>query len=105
MLTLQPLDQASISAASDCMTHFLAKQDIGSQAKTAYPFFLSGWTFFIALIPFIGDLIDALLGYNLVIKPAKKADIVSAVTPFRHRRNVLMTTETHSRTAFCEGCN
>lgn len=34
-------------------------------------------TFIIGFIPLAGDVIDALLGYNLVIKQAKKADIVS----------------------------
>ena len=34
--------------------------------------FRFGWTFILALIPFIGDLLDALLGYKLVIAPCKK---------------------------------
>ena len=34
--------------------------------------FRFGWTFILALIPVIGDLIDALLGYKLVIAPCKK---------------------------------
>ena len=35
-----------------------------------------GWTFFLGLIPFVGDVVDAALGWQLVIKQAKKADIV-----------------------------
>ena len=31
-----------------------------------------GWTFILGLIPFVGDLTDALLNYNLVVKPARK---------------------------------
>jgi len=37
--------------------------------------FRFGWTFFIALIPVLGDIVTALLGYNLVTKQTKKADI------------------------------
>ena len=35
-----------------------------------------GWTFMVGLIPVVGDVADAYLGYTLVIKQAKKADIV-----------------------------
>ncbi|CAO1628153.1 unnamed protein product [Sympodiomycopsis kandeliae] len=31
-----------------------------------------GWTFLIGLIPGLGDLVDALLNYTLVLKPSKK---------------------------------
>jgi hypothetical protein len=34
--------------------------------------FRVGWTFFIGLIPVLGDIIDALLNYNLVVKKARK---------------------------------
>ncbi|CAD6585355.1 MAG: hypothetical protein CYPHOPRED_003060 [Cyphobasidiales sp. Tagirdzhanova-0007] len=34
-----------------------------------------GWTFMVGLIPVVGDVADAYLGYTLVIKQAKKADI------------------------------
>ncbi|PPQ76042.1 hypothetical protein CVT24_006671 [Panaeolus cyanescens] len=34
-----------------------------------------GWTFFIGLIPIVGDITDVLLNYNLVVKKAKKADL------------------------------
>jgi len=33
-----------------------------------------GWTFIIGLIPFAGDITDALLNYNLVVKKCKKLD-------------------------------
>ncbi len=34
--------------------------------------FRFGWTFFLGLIPFAGDLANVLLNYNLVAKPAKR---------------------------------
>jgi len=34
-----------------------------------------GWTFFIGLIPVVGDLADALLNYLLVVRKAKQAEI------------------------------
>jgi len=37
--------------------------------------FRVGWTFWIGFIPVAGDIIDALLNYGLVIKPAQKLDI------------------------------
>lgn len=39
--------------------------------------FRVGYTFFLGFIPFAGDIANALLGYNLVTKQAKKVDIVS----------------------------
>ncbi|WFD42247.1 hypothetical protein MPSI1_000888 [Malassezia psittaci] len=33
-----------------------------------------GWTFIIGLIPFVGDVTDALLNYNLVVKKAKEIE-------------------------------
>ncbi|WFD07570.1 hypothetical protein MVES1_002937 [Malassezia vespertilionis] len=33
-----------------------------------------GWTFLIGLIPLAGDLVDALLNYNLIIKKCKQVD-------------------------------
>ncbi|KAG6840600.1 hypothetical protein C0991_005640 [Blastosporella zonata] len=36
-----------------------------------------GWTFFIGLIPVVGDVTNASLNYNLVIRKARKADIPS----------------------------
>lgn len=33
-----------------------------------------GWTFLIGLIPFVGDAVDALLSYNLIVKKAKQID-------------------------------
>ncbi|ADV21023.1 hypothetical protein I315_01434 [Cryptococcus gattii Ru294] len=37
--------------------------------------FRVGWTFFIGIIPGLGDAVDAGLNYCLVVKPAKKLDI------------------------------
>ncbi|KAF8344752.1 hypothetical protein F5887DRAFT_1201922 [Amanita rubescens] len=34
-----------------------------------------GWTFFIALIPIVGSVADALINYYLIIRKARKADI------------------------------
>ncbi|KAF9532665.1 hypothetical protein CPB83DRAFT_807107 [Crepidotus variabilis] len=34
-----------------------------------------GWTFFISLIPIVGDVTDAALNYRLVVHKARKADI------------------------------
>ncbi|CAA7266808.1 unnamed protein product [Cyclocybe aegerita] len=34
-----------------------------------------GWTFFISLIPIVGDVVDASLNYLLVVRKARKADI------------------------------
>ncbi|KAF5322263.1 hypothetical protein D9619_000124 [Psilocybe cf. subviscida] len=34
-----------------------------------------GWTFFIGLIPIVGDVTDASLNYFLVIRPARRADL------------------------------
>ncbi|KAF9037621.1 hypothetical protein BJ165DRAFT_1313728, partial [Panaeolus papilionaceus] len=34
-----------------------------------------GWTFFIGLIPIVGDVTDILLNYTLVVKKAKAADL------------------------------
>ncbi|WFC98169.1 hypothetical protein MYAM1_000893 [Malassezia yamatoensis] len=36
-----------------------------------------GWTFIIGLIPFVGDVTDALLNYNLVVKKAKEIEGIS----------------------------
>ncbi|KAJ3514656.1 hypothetical protein NLJ89_g2251 [Agrocybe chaxingu] len=36
-----------------------------------------GWTFFISLIPIVGDVVDASLNYLLVVRKARKADIPS----------------------------
>ena len=33
-----------------------------------------GWTFFLALIPFLGEIVNALLSYHLVIKKCKQID-------------------------------
>ncbi|WFD36842.1 hypothetical protein MCUN1_003732 [Malassezia cuniculi] len=33
-----------------------------------------GWTFFLGLIPFLGEIINALLSYNLIIKKAKQIE-------------------------------
>ncbi|KAG6870199.1 hypothetical protein C0992_000769, partial [Termitomyces sp. T32_za158] len=37
--------------------------------------FRFGWTFFIGLIPFIGDATNVYLDYRLVVKKARQADI------------------------------
>ncbi|KAL7413755.1 hypothetical protein BDY24DRAFT_388048 [Mrakia frigida] len=37
--------------------------------------FRVGWTFFIGLIPLLGDIIDILLNHNLVVKKAKQAEL------------------------------
>lgn len=37
--------------------------------------FRVGWTFLLGLIPFVGDAVDALLNYNLVLKKAKECDV------------------------------
>jgi len=34
-----------------------------------------GWTFIIALIPVVGDITDGILGYTLIIRKAKQAEI------------------------------
>ncbi|KAF8969093.1 hypothetical protein BDZ97DRAFT_1795989 [Flammula alnicola] len=34
-----------------------------------------GWTFFIGLVPLVGDIADASLNYLLVVRPARRADI------------------------------
>ncbi|KAF5342068.1 hypothetical protein D9611_001577 [Ephemerocybe angulata] len=34
-----------------------------------------GWTFFISLIPIVGDITDATLNYYLVVRKARKADL------------------------------
>ena len=34
-----------------------------------------GWTFFISLIPVVGDITDASLNYFLVVRVARKADL------------------------------
>jgi len=34
-----------------------------------------GWTFFISLIPVVGDCVDAVLNYTLVVRKARQADI------------------------------
>ncbi|GHJ87638.1 hypothetical protein NliqN6_4040 [Naganishia liquefaciens] len=34
-----------------------------------------GWTFWIGIIPGAGDVVDAILNYTLVVRPAKKAEI------------------------------
>jgi len=37
--------------------------------------FRVGWTFWIGIIPGLGDIVDVLLNYGLVVKPARKCDI------------------------------
>ncbi|KAG6867953.1 hypothetical protein C0993_009172 [Termitomyces sp. T159_Od127] len=37
--------------------------------------FQFGWTFFIGLIPFVGDAVNVYLDYRLVVKKARQADI------------------------------
>ncbi|KAI9637103.1 uncharacterized protein MKK02DRAFT_45814 [Dioszegia hungarica] len=39
--------------------------------------FRVGYTFFIGIIPGAGDVVNGLLNYNLVVKPAKKLDLPS----------------------------
>ncbi|WVQ86155.1 hypothetical protein IAT38_008323 [Cryptococcus sp. DSM 104549] len=41
--------------------------------------FRVGWTFFIGIIPGLGDAVDAGLNYCLIVKPAKKLDIPSSL--------------------------
>jgi len=53
--------------------------------------FRVGWTFFIALIPVVGDLADAALGYNLVTKQAKKADIPRTLLTRMQLNTILAT--------------
>lgn len=33
-----------------------------------------GWTFFLGLIPFLGDMVNLMLSYNLIIKKAKQIE-------------------------------
>ncbi|CAK9787083.1 hypothetical protein CC85DRAFT_285988 [Cutaneotrichosporon oleaginosum] len=42
--------------------------------------FRVGWTFFIGIIPMVGDITDATLNYILVVKPARKLDLPASVT-------------------------
>ncbi|GMK58941.1 hypothetical protein CspeluHIS016_0603830 [Cutaneotrichosporon spelunceum] len=42
--------------------------------------FRVGWTFFIGIIPMVGDITDAALNYTLVVRPARKLDLSPAVT-------------------------
>ncbi|BEI83718.1 hypothetical protein CcaverHIS002_0403220 [Cutaneotrichosporon cavernicola] len=42
--------------------------------------FRVGWTFFIGIIPMVGDVTDAALNYVLVVKPARKLDLPTTIT-------------------------
>ncbi|WVN89801.1 uncharacterized protein L203_105031 [Cryptococcus depauperatus CBS 7841] len=41
--------------------------------------FRVGWTFFIGIVPGLGDVVDASLNYFLVVKPAKKLDLPNSL--------------------------
>jgi hypothetical protein len=42
--------------------------------------FRVGWTFFIGIIPVVGDVTDAVLNYGLVLRPATKLDLPTGLT-------------------------
>ncbi|KAH8924090.1 hypothetical protein BT69DRAFT_1218171 [Atractiella rhizophila] len=42
--------------------------------------FRFGWTAILGLIPFLGDIVDFLLAYTLIIKPIKKSDCPRSLT-------------------------
>lgn len=53
--------------------------------------FRFGWTFFIALIPILGDLVTFLLGYMLVTRQAKKLDVPASLMNRMRFNSVLAT--------------
>lgn len=51
--------------------------------------FRVGWTFFIGFIPLLGDIINVLLNYNLIVKLAKKLDLPESILTKMYMTNAV----------------